>query len=239
MSELQKIHDGYALDPSEEFLSSDAPEPMFMDQPNAIESINHEADLEKLDEIMKQLMESTDRYSTLIDRELAPILHSILGIDRRIGSDVRFWAWMGLVRFPGVVAWRWSPGAPREADGVALRSKERFCGSHVRQCFARLWWAAELTMDDSGGYSLTETLLELKGFQDAYESFFGRAFCHYRPALKAFIETVGERKEQVIRNTAREFGYVMSGRLLESLSEAEIRQELETIIHDLEERGVA
>lgn len=237
MSELHRIRDGYALETSEEFLAADEPGPMFTDKPNAMEGTGHAADLDQLDEIIRNVIESTEPYSTQVDRKLTAALHSTLGIDRRLGSDVRFWAWMGLVRYPQLVAWRWAPGAPREPDGIALRSRERFCGSHVRQCFSRLWWAAELTVDDEGDYSLTETLLALSGFQDAYEAFFGRAFCQYRPALKAFVETVGDRQEGVIREAARQFGYVMSSRVLETLSEEEIARELLAILRELDQEG--
>ena len=72
----------------------------------------------------------------------------------------------------------------------------------VRHAFARLWWAAELTVDGDD-YRLTEKLLAMRGFQDAYEGFFGREFSHYRPALEAAIEVLESRKEKVVRETCR------------------------------------
>ena len=234
MTELCRIRDGYSLVPDSEFLASEAPESWFSKQLEAMEVLGRSAGLEQLDSHVEQALSSCGRYTTELDRNLAIELHKLLGIDRRVGSDSRFWAWMGLVKYPRFVAFRWEPKIKCDELGVRIRSAERFSGGAVRQTFARLWWAVELTVSEEDGYQLSRELLALKGFQDAYEGIFGRAFCQYRPALKAFIQVVGSRPEKVIRAAAREFGFAMSGRVLEVMSEDEIRDELSLILDDLE-----
>lgn len=233
MTELCRVKDGYSLVPDSEFLASEAPKSWFSKQPEALEGLEQSADLEQLDSHVEQALASCDRYSTELDGKLAIELHKLLGIDRRVGSDFRFWAWMGLVKYPGIVAYRWEPKINCEELGKKIRSVERFSGGAVRQTFARLWWAVELTVSEDDGYQLSEELLALKGFQDAYEGIFGRAFCQYQPALKAFIQVVGSCQENTIRDAAREFGFAMSGRVLEVMSEDEIRDELLLILEDL------
>ena len=233
MNELQRIREGYSLQPRDDFLSADKPRSCFENLSEALENIGRSANLDELDELVNRTLERRVDSSTEFDRMLAVDLHRILAIDRRIGADVRFWAWLGLVRYPHFVAARWEAKVTREGSDVRVRSSERFAGGAVRQTFARLWWAAELTVDDAGDYGLTETLLQMRGFQDTYEAVFGRAFCQYRPALKAFVRNVGDYPEHVIRDVAREFGFAMSSRVLEVLSEAEIEAELSRILTDM------
>lgn len=233
MNELHRIRDGYPLEPSDQFLGADEPGPWFKDQSDALEAIGRTANLDQLDELIARALAGRVASPTELDRILAVELHRILEIDRRIGADNRFWAWLGLVRYPHFVAARWEPKVTRSGSDVLVRSSERFCGGPVRQTFARLWWAAELTVDEAGNYELTNTLLGLKGFQDAYEAIFGRALCQYRPALKAFIAVVGDQSEAIIRNVAREFGYAMSAKVLETLSEHEIEMELNAILESM------
>lgn len=232
MTELMRISEGYDLLPAQDFLRADEPGPMFEKEPDALTGTGVRRDLAELDALVEDMLKRHDRPSTKIDLELAVPLHRILSIDRRLGSDRRFWAWLGLVKYPKLVARRWKP-APHSDGSAPVRNSDRYSGGHVRQTFARLWWAVELTVDEGGAYDLSERFLNLSGFQDAYENFFGRAFCQYRPALKAFIEGVGHCPEDDIKNAAKEFGYAMAGRVLEVMSESEIREELALILRDM------
>lgn len=234
MVELKRIRDDHEVRLSDSFLSSQAPHPIFGEDSDALEEIGVVRDLSDLDRLIQELMENHSREDTAIDRELAISLHEMLSIDRRVAFDKRFWGWLGLQRYPEFVAWRWGLGSPRQEDGVRVRSKDRFFGGHVRQAFARLWWAVELTVGNERDYDLTKRLLSLNGFQDAYETFFGRAFCQYRPALKSFIEVVGDKPEPIIRGVAREFGFAISSKLLEALEEERIKSELTRILDDVE-----
>ena len=66
-------------------------------------------------------------------------------------------------------------------------------------------------------------MLSLSGFQDIYEAIFGRAFAHYRPALAAFVDTLGAKPEKVIRDSAKAFGYALTTLVLETMPQESIR----------------
>ncbi|MFB8115495.1 DUF6339 family protein [Streptomyces sp. NPDC056465] len=77
------------------------------------------------------------------DGWLAPRLHAALRLTRREAADRRIWNHLALAVAPDYVAWRHSPqAAPGRSE--ARINPARFKGSPDRQCFSRLWWAAEM-----------------------------------------------------------------------------------------------
>ncbi|MYV41748.1 hypothetical protein GT030_23490 [Streptomyces sp. SID1328] len=80
---------------------------------------------------------------TRADAWLAPRLHATLRLTRREAADKRLWNHLALAVAPDYVAWRHlsEPTAKRPERRIAA---ERFRGPADRQCFSRLWWAAEL-----------------------------------------------------------------------------------------------
>jgi len=230
MSRINRIRDHVDLGLSEDFLTADNPSREMAEIGDSdIQVVRSDIDLDAVGALIEEIMQRHERYSTVMDKDMTVELHKRLPLLRSEAADSRLWAWFGICKYPGFVAWRWSP---RSSNGY--RSAARFCGSAVRQAFARLWWAAELTVDDEDNYELTNKLLDLKGFQDTYEAIFGRAFCQYRPAIKAFIETVGHMTEKTIRETAKEFGYILTTLLLESMKEEDIKNSLEKIVSSIE-----
>jgi len=235
VAELHKLKHHVALAPSEEFLSADNPTGMFrVDPEQDTVKIMAGVSLDHFDTVVKNGMAQCDRYSTKLDEAVSVEIHKALPITRREASDPRLWAWLGAVHCPLFLAWRWKP--VKRVDAPEQRSSERFVGNNVRQGIARLWWAAELTVDESNSYELTQNLLGLKGFQDGYEAMFGRAFCQYRPALSAFINKVGSENEKVIRETSKEFGYVLTTMVLESMNESEISDLLADLVQAVKGR---
>lgn len=233
MSELCRIRSVPPLHLSEDFLSLDDPRDAPPESGTLqTDVIRNDLDFGRLDETISTIMRGK-RYSAASDSELVTVLHAALPLTRREASDRMLWAWLGVVRYPHFVAWRWAPGKI-----TGLRSAERFSGGSVRQTFARLWWAAELTRD-GGDYGLTMKMFDLGGIQDIYEAVFGRAFCQYRPALKAFVEVLGQEPQDIIRETAKEFGYVLTTLVLEALDEDSIRGLLKHITARVEERMAA
>ncbi|WP_121714473.1 DUF6339 family protein [Streptomyces sp. E5N91] len=77
------------------------------------------------------------------DGWLAPRLHATLRLTRREAADGRFWTHLGLAVAPDYVAWRHRPTSPKEGKAPRINSA-RFKGAPDRQCFSRLWWAAEM-----------------------------------------------------------------------------------------------
>jgi hypothetical protein len=82
------------------------------------------------------------------DAWLAPRLHATLRLTRREAADKRLWTHLALAVAPDYVAWRHlsGPTAARPERRIPL---ERFQGPADRQCFSRLWWAAELFRNGS------------------------------------------------------------------------------------------
>ncbi|HSE41885.1 MAG TPA: DUF6339 family protein [Acidobacteriota bacterium] len=77
---------------------------------------------------------------TVADGKLGATLHQLLPITRRAASDMRFWHYLSMVRFPDYVSWRYY-------DSLAGQtSRVRYLGTLDENAFARLWWWAELTV---------------------------------------------------------------------------------------------
>jgi hypothetical protein len=230
MSELQRIRDDYDLDIGGEFLSADTPSEYTEQFPETCRELFAPGlDTTALDALVTSAMSHHERYSTGMDMAMAISLHRALPLSRRQASDKGFWSWLGVVHSPDLVAWRWAPNV-----NTGLRSKERFSGSPVRQAFARLWWAAELTRDGDD-YTLTAELLNLPGFQDTYEAIFGRSFAYYRPAMGAFISVVDGKSEKQIRKLAKELGYALTTTVLETTAEPELKLLMIVILKNIEE----
>lgn len=230
MPELRRIRSHVELAVSEEARAATDPRDLIgISEPLQTEVVRAGLKVDDLDELVGQTLRTQKQYDAGIDAAMAIHLHQVLPITRREAADRHLWAWLGLVRYPHLVAWRWKPQA-----GSGLRSVDRFVGNRVRQTFARLWWAAELTVAPSGDYALTRSLLELRGFQDVYEAIFGRAFCQYRPAMSAFVEVVGSKPEEIVRETAKEFGYLLTTLVLEALSESDLQKILQELAEHVE-----
>lgn len=217
MSNLMRIKDGVEVTLSDEFLGADTPsmQPVY-NTPADVEEVVPTIDLSVLDGVISNLMSGYSRYDTAMDSAMVCDFHRSLPISRRQASDSRLWAWLGIVRYPDFVAWRWKPSLTTE-----MRTAARFYGDRVRQTFSRIWWAAELTRGGDD-YTLTDEMFALPGFQDIYEAVFGRAFGNYQPALKAFVEVIGNKPEKYIRDFSKELGYVLTTTVLEAMTGDEL-----------------
>lgn len=232
MGKLRRIKNQIELSPSEDTLTLRDPRELSeINEESDTELVREDADIDGLDRLVQRTIEGHDRYSAMMDAAMTVELHRLLPLTRREASDPHLWAWLGWVRYPHFVAWRWKP----MRDG--FRSKDRFVGTRVRQTFARLWWAAELTVFDGGDYTLTERLLGLPGFQDTYEAIFGRAFCQRPPAIRSFVDVVGHQPPKVVRETSKELSYLLTTLVLETLSEEELRQILDELVSKVRSRG--
>ncbi|MET7935947.1 DUF6339 family protein [Streptomyces sp. NPDC005322] len=82
---------------------------------------------------------------THADAWLAPRLHATLRLTRAEAAESGLWSFLALVVAPDYVIWRHLP--PERENKRPAVTADRFCGSHYKQAFARLWWAAELFRD--------------------------------------------------------------------------------------------
>ncbi|MGW1540476.1 DUF6339 family protein [Streptomyces sp. NPDC002309] len=119
---------------------------------------------------------------TRADAWLAPRLHATLRLTRREAADKRLWNHLALAVAPDYVAWRHlsEPTANRPERRVAA---ERFRGPADRQCFSRLWWAAELFRNGSD-YQPVEIAC---GNQDVIHTVLRMDVIDHRPTAQALV----------------------------------------------------
>ncbi|MFJ2814298.1 DUF6339 family protein [Streptomyces sp. NPDC087294] len=116
------------------------------------------------------------------DAWLAPRLHATLRLTRREAADKRLWNHLALAVAPDYVAWRHlsEPTAKRPERRIAA---ERFRGVADRQCFSRLWWAAEL-FRNGPDYEPVEAAC---GNQDLVHTVLRMELIDHRPTAQALV----------------------------------------------------
>ena len=119
---------------------------------------------------------------TRADAWLAPRLHATLRLTRREAADKRLWNHLALAVAPDYVAWRHlSGGTPNRPESRI--APERFRGAADRQCFSRLWWAAEL-FRNGPDYEPVETAC---GNQDVIHTVLRLDLIDHRPSAQAIV----------------------------------------------------
>ncbi|MEB8337896.1 DUF6339 family protein [Streptomyces endophyticus] len=99
--------------------------------------------VEPIRSLVEDAMHEFRDNRTQADAWLAPRIHATLRLTRREAADKRLWNHIALAVAPDYVAWR-HLSTPTEKKPEAQIAPERFRGASDRQCFSRLWWAAEL-----------------------------------------------------------------------------------------------
>ncbi|GAB3428314.1 DUF6339 family protein [Flindersiella endophytica] len=93
------------------------------------------------------------RTGTTFDRTLAPLLHRTMDLVPAEAAVPEIWTFIACQLVPDVVMWRWGLGNPERWLGRGL----------VRHAFGRLWWQAQVLVDEADGvrdYSLIGRLSE-------------------------------------------------------------------------------
>ncbi|WP_329338753.1 DUF6339 family protein [Streptomyces sp. NBC_00663] len=119
---------------------------------------------------------------TRADAWLAPRLHATLRLTRREAADKRLWNHLAMAVAPDYVAWRHlsEPTTSRPERRIAA---ERFRGPADRQCFSRLWWAAELFRNGQD-YEPVEAAC---GNQDLIHTVLRMELIDHRPTAQALV----------------------------------------------------
>jgi hypothetical protein len=133
------------------------------------------------------IAEGLDRYpddNNKLDQWLAPRIHNVIRVPRRIASDRRFWAWIAIEFGREYIKHRFS-----DADASAIK-EFRFTGTHLRNGISRLWWAAELARNGRDYGPVELTLRAVRVAQFALEL----KYSWYRPAAIAFARVCADRK---------------------------------------------
>ncbi|MEW2268259.1 DUF6339 family protein [Streptomyces sp. NPDC047868] len=151
---------------------------------------------------------------TRADAWLAPRLHATLRLTRREAADKRLWIHLALAVAPDYVAWRHLTEATANRPERRVAA-DRFRGPADRQCFSRLWWAAELFRDGSD-YEPVEVAC---GNQDLIHTVLRTEVIDHRPTAQALV--------RLLRS-----GQVTTGREINGLSVA-ISAAGATLIYDV------
>ncbi|MFH8724057.1 DUF6339 family protein [Streptomyces termitum] len=153
-------------------------------------------EVEPLRDLIEDALHEFRDNRTRADAWLAPRLHAALRLTRREAADRRLWTHLALAVAPDYVAWRhYSPKKARTGP-------ERFRGALDRQCFSRLWWAAEM-FRDGGDYA---PVVAACGNQDLIHSALRRDLIDHRPTAQALVQVL----ERGVATTGREIEGLMT-----------------------------
>lgn len=182
--------------------------------------------LDEFDAVVDELVAATSAWDPSIDRIAAPKVHQALPISRRVAANPGVWRYLAVIRRPHFVRHRWE-----------LRTwgqmRRRFWRPGTRpdsNAFSRLWWIAELTQD-GGSYALTERVFAR---QPLATQLFVRDFSHYRPAVTALVDVLGDASSDEIEAVARQFSAFLSTVVLEAQTAESLRgwlQEIRDTLH--------
>ncbi|MEW2137621.1 DUF6339 family protein [Streptomyces sp. NPDC005409] len=138
--------------------------------------------VEPLRSLVEDAMFEFREDRTRADAWLAPRLHATLRLTRREAADKRLWNHLALAVAPDYVVWRHlsEPTAKKPEKRVAA---ERFRGPADRQCFSRLWWAAEL-FRNGPDYEPVEVAC---GNQDLIHTVLRSELIDHRPTAQALV----------------------------------------------------
>lgn len=165
--------------------------------------------VEPIRSLVEDAMFAFDKERTKADAWLAPRIHATLRLTRREAADKRLWNHLALAVAPDYVVWRhFSEQAGRVAP-------ERFRGPADRQCFSRLWWAAEI-FRNGPDYEPVEIAC---GNQDLIHTVLRLGLLDHRPTAQAVVRLLKD-------------GRITTGREVNGLSVA-INAAGATLIYDV------
>ncbi|MFD6359239.1 DUF6339 family protein [Streptomyces roseolus] len=153
-------------------------------------------EVEPVRDLIEDAMHAFEENRTQADAWLAPRLHAALRLTRREAADRRLWTHLALAVAPDYVAWR------HFSRTTSKIGPERFRGAPDRQCFSRLWWAAEM-FRDGPDYA---PVVAACGNQDLIHSALRRELIDHRPTAQALVQVI----ERGIADTGREIEGLMT-----------------------------
>nr|WP_203592244.1 MULTISPECIES: DUF6339 family protein [unclassified Streptomyces] len=140
--------------------------------------------VEPIRSLVDDAMFAFDKERTRADAWLAPRLHATLRLTRQEAADKRLWNHLALAVAPDYVVWRHLTEPSRRV------AAERFQGPADRQCFSRLWWAAEL-FRNGPDYRPVEVAC---GNQDLIHTVLRRDLIDHRPTAQALVRLLQDGK---------------------------------------------
>ncbi|MEU0074269.1 DUF6339 family protein [Streptomyces sp. NPDC006332] len=156
---------------------------------------------EPLRDLVDDALHQFQDNRTDADGWLAPRLHAALRLSRREAADKRIWNHLALAVAPDYVAWRHTP-APAPGRSEPRINPARFKGASDRQCFSRLWWAAEMFRNGED-YAPVVTACSN---QDLIHNALRMDLIDHRPTAQALVRIL----ERGVASTGREINGLMA-----------------------------
>ena len=222
MDELCRLRSGFQL--NEGFMRGEEPLPEGIGN-GFVQEIERDISLTELDEAIERLIQTTEPQGNEIDRIAAPAIHEALPLTRREAADMGVWRYLSIVRYPEFVRHRWGYSSLNEM-------RRRFVGSNEwnSNTFSRLWWAAELTYDESREYDLTRKAFSS---QHVARSAFERLFGHHHDAAAAFIDVFYDDSQGVVEEAVKRFNQRLTTVRIEAIDRDRIEELLKDIQGDV------
>ncbi|MEV5015298.1 DUF6339 family protein [Streptomyces sp. NPDC053780] len=140
--------------------------------------------VEPIRSLVDDAMFAFDKERTPADAWLAPRLHATLRLTRQEAADKRLWNHLALAVAPDYVVWR------HFSERKGRVAAERFKGPPDRQCFSRLWWAAEIFRNGLD-YGPVEIAC---GNQDLIHTVLRLGLLDHRPTAQAVVRLLKDGK---------------------------------------------
>ncbi|MFJ2728825.1 DUF6339 family protein [Streptomyces collinus] len=156
---------------------------------------------EPLRELIDDALHQFKENRTEADAWLAPRLHAALRLTRREAADRRIWNHLALGVAPDYVVWRHA-SVPTSGSADSRVAAARFKGAPDRQCFSRLWWAAELFRN---GEDYAPVVVACSN-QDLIHSVMRSDLVDHRPTAQALVRLL----QSGVATTGRDFTGLMA-----------------------------
>ena len=177
--------------------------------------LERDIDLGAFDGVVADALSRLPSGDSSTDAHLAVELHRALPLSRREAAEPGVFRYLSVVRHPALVRHRWEYRSYSTMRTRFWRAGTR----HDANAFSRWWWIAELTRDGED-YALTNAVLARSALST---HIFSRTLAHYRPAVAMMVDVLAEQPGALIEATVKNFGKMLSVRVLEALEEAELR----------------
>lgn len=193
-----------------------------------------EADMGEAEEAAKHMMEYASGVTKWDPRMAIAIHRALRHLPRRVLLDMATWHWLTSTVFRDYTLFRWCKGVKPSADmELTDQQKGRFLGTATlngvsRNALARLFWGAEVLHSESDGYDLVENVF---ANQDFATGLLERLFCLHPPASRACARNLVGLSEDPRREALRRLNYSASTITVEALTEEDVGQFLERIVH--------
>lgn len=175
-----------------------------------------------LEDFLAALPRRLPRNKAELDGDIAVAIHRSLPLHRREAADPGIWRYLAIITAPDFIRKRWS------AEEETFRSRFWTPGARPdSNYYSRMWWIAELTAGVDQEYSRTRKALSSQALATAI---FVRSFSQYFPAVKAFIEVLGEAPGETCARVALELHRELALLPREALTTEEIAELLRKLM---------